>query len=108
MAQELFQRPEMLRRLTPQQVEQIVHLVRVHDDVENLSTRDELIMMEADTLGALDITRVTPTYDYPNAMRYMEELQRRRIPKFTTATGKQLLSELLPSFEAYVYALNAR
>lgn len=108
MSQELFARPEMQRRVSTQQAERIVHLVKVHDEVEKLSALDEVIMMEADTLGAIDVTRVRPTFNYANAMRYMEGLTQRRIPRFITTTGRDLAANLLPKFEAYVQTLSTQ
>ncbi|MEK7524874.1 MAG: HD domain-containing protein [Patescibacteria group bacterium] len=44
------------------QVEQIVHLVSVHDNLKELQTLEEFVFMEADTLGAIDLARVVPTF----------------------------------------------
>lgn len=101
MARDFLVRPEISRFYRPEQSERIVHLVSVHDKVLGLKDLDELVLMEADTLGALDITRITPTFNYDDAMRYLESVHQRRIPRFVTELGKQYANELMPQFEEH-------
>ena len=104
LARAFVDRPDVAPFYTPAQRDRIVHLVSVHDKVELLSAPDEIAFMEADTLGALDIRRVTPTYDYENGLRYLEGVRRWRAPYFATPLGKQYLAELLPAFAAHLEA----
>ena len=104
LARAFVERPDVAPFYTPAQRDRIVHLVSVHDKVELLSAPDEIAFMEADTLGALDIRRVTPTYDYENGLRYLEGVRRWRAPYFATPLGKQYLAELLPAFAAHLEA----
>jgi putative nucleotidyltransferase with HDIG domain len=104
LAREFVAQPDVAPFYTPAQRDRIVHLVGVHDNVEALSAPDEIVFMEADTLGALDIHRVTPTYDYKSGLRYLEGVRRRRAPRFATSLGRQYLAELLPAFAAYLEA----
>jgi putative nucleotidyltransferase with HDIG domain len=104
LAREFVERPDVAAFYTPAQRDRIVHLVGVHDKIEALSAPDEIVFMEADTLGALDTRRVTPTYDYESGLRYLEGVRRRRAPRFATPLGKQYLAELLPAFAAYLEA----
>ena len=104
LARAFVTRSDVAPFYTPIQRERIVHLVSVHDKVERLSAPDEIAFMEADTLGALDIRRVTPTYDYENGLRYLEGVRRWRAPYFATRLGKQYLAELLPAFAAHLEA----
>jgi putative nucleotidyltransferase with HDIG domain len=104
LARAFVDRPDVAPFYTPAQRDRIVHLVSVHDKVELLSAPDEIAFMEADTLGALDIGRVTPTYDYENGRRYLEGVRRWRAPYFATPLGKHYLAELLPAFAAHLEA----
>jgi putative nucleotidyltransferase with HDIG domain len=104
LAREFVARPDVAPFYTPAQRDRIVHLVGVHDNVEALSAPDEIIFVEADTLGALDIHRVTPTYDYQRGLRYLEGVRRRRAPRFATSLGRQYLAELLPAVAVYLEA----
>jgi len=102
LAEKFFQTPEAASLYTPQQIQKIVHLVEVHDDFEKLGkSREEIVLMEADTLGSIDLKRVTPTFDYKNGINYIEALKGKRLPRFQTMLGKQFLAELLPLFVAY-------
>lgn len=99
---DFLNKPKISTAYTSKQRERIIHLVGVHDKVTELRDLDELILMEADTLGQIDIARVTPTFDYNNAMKYIKNgLEAKRIPRFTTELGKNYLEQLLPEFLLY-------
>jgi hypothetical protein len=67
-----------------QQADLVVHLVNVHDEVEELQIAEELLLMEADTLGMLDVSFVTPTFTAQENLRFVQnEVISRRFPKFT-------------------------
>lgn len=84
----------------------VAHLVRIHDKVNDLIDLDEIVLMEADTLGAIDISRVKPTYNKEEAEKYIKKsLEGKRVPKFQTKDGKAYLEKLLLSFKEY-YRLN--
>lgn len=101
MAREFLERDEVVRRYTADQRERIIHLVGVHDKLDQLRELDEIILMEADTLGAIDIARVKPTFDGAGAEKYIAKLKAKRLPLFRTDLGKDLAEELVPIFEAY-------
>jgi hypothetical protein len=66
-----------------EQVGQISNLVGIHDSVELLETDEEITLMEADTLGALDIDRVKPTFSKEDNLQYIDEqIYKRRLKKF--------------------------
>jgi putative nucleotidyltransferase with HDIG domain len=99
MAREFVDGEEVMGILTPGQRDRVVHLVSVHDRVEALEDLDEIILMEADTLGAIDVRMVRPTFDKEGRARYVEiDLNTRRGPRFRTSLGKELLAELIPKF----------
>ena len=68
--EELLQRPEF-SFLSESQKARATHLVNVHDKINELKDPDELILMEADTLGALDVTLVTPSFDVESNDKWM-------------------------------------
>lgn len=64
------------------EVGRVVHLVRVHDRLDLVEADDEIVLVEADTLGALDTDFVKPTFSVKDNKRYMQEVMRRRRPLF--------------------------
>jgi putative nucleotidyltransferase with HDIG domain len=102
LAKEFLERPGVKDFFSDAQRERIVHLVSVHDKIDELKDRDEIVLMEADTLGAIDISRVAPTFDIETAIKYTNnDLLKRRFPKFQTSTGVTLLYDLFPKFLAH-------
>lgn len=93
--------PEIAGYYTKEQKEEIVHLISVHDNIEELETPNEIALMEADTLGAIDIKRVKTTFNKEDAMKYVKtELLGRRIPRFKTQSGIDFSNVLIPDFLA--------
>lgn len=102
IASEFVNSDEMRDLFTEEQRQKIVHLVFVHDKIEELSDPYEIVLMEADTLGAIDITKVTPSFDKKNGLNYVEnDLKWRRLPMFQTETGKTLAKDLVPKMVEY-------
>ncbi|HVU59508.1 MAG TPA: hypothetical protein VHC98_01585 [Candidatus Saccharimonadales bacterium] len=87
--------------LTPVQKERIVHLVAVHDDLDNLHDTDELVLMEADTLGMTDPDAVTPTHTKAEFEAWRVRTERARIARFITPYGKQKIHELMARREQF-------
>lgn len=75
--------------LTSSQKDRILHLILIHDQLELLKDNDELILMEADTLGGLDTDFITPTWTKEQALRHLEVVREKRFPKFITDYGKK-------------------
>ena len=68
----------------------------VHDKVEELSTDEELLLMEADTLGMLDTDFVKPTFTAEdNAVFIEREIIVRRRPMFKHARAIKVFDEVL-------------
>jgi len=84
--------------LTKQQQKRIEHLVLRHDEVLDLKDNDEVILMEADTLGAVDVTRLKPNFEIESAKKYIKGFHNKRVKMFKTETGKNYLKILLPNF----------
>ncbi|MEK7062490.1 MAG: HDIG domain-containing metalloprotein, partial [Patescibacteria group bacterium] len=53
MAASFLDSEDVRKYLTADQIERVIHLISVHDRVEYLSDLDELVLMEADHLGAI-------------------------------------------------------
>jgi putative nucleotidyltransferase with HDIG domain len=100
-SREFLERDEIKDLLTTAQKERIIHLVGIHDDLERLVDPDEIVFMEADTLGAIDLSRVTPSFDKNGLKNYIAGLKERRGPRFRTNLGTTILSQLLPRIENY-------
>ncbi len=87
---------------TTKQKEHVAHLVRMHDRVEELKTTDEILLMEADTLGMIDANKVKPTFSKEDNQTFMQrELMGRRLPRFQHDYAKKIAEELADSRERY-------
>lgn len=92
---------EAFSSLTKMQKDRAVELVRNHDKISGLKETDELVLMEADTLAALDVEKVPPTMKPESNSSYMESVRRRRIPKFISEYGKKEVEKLFKLREKY-------
>ncbi len=92
-----FSEPEILR---------VTHLVLSHDSINKLETEDELLLMECDALGMIDVERVTPTLS-PAENQYLLDtsLYNKRLPKFIHPEAKEIAEKLLQQREVYYQAL---
>ena len=70
--------------LSEKQKERIIHLVRVHDDLESIKDLDERILVEADTLAGLDTDFMKPTFDPESNEKYLNSVKKKRLSLFTT------------------------
>ena len=87
---------------TDQQIKRITHLVRVHDQVEKLKDEDEIILMEADTLGMLDAKRMKPTFsEKDNAIFMRKEIYNRRLLHFKHPHALKMAKKLAKEREKY-------
>lgn len=87
--------------LTNAQKQRAVHLVAVHDTLDAIHDTDEHILVEADTLGALDFTKVTPTYNQEDSARYLASTDKKRWPLYITDYGKKKYHELYAKYQEY-------
>jgi hypothetical protein len=75
--------------LEPGRAARAVHLVSVHDNLPTLTDPDELLLMEADTLGGLGGSPENSTFDPDSSERYLRGVLARRLPLFITEYGKR-------------------
>ncbi len=80
--------------LSSQRKQRAIHLVEIHDKIDQLTDPDELVLMEADTLGGLDIEKVKPSFDPDSNTKYMVGVKNHRFPKFITDYGKMQFEKL--------------
>jgi hypothetical protein len=79
-----------------EEISRIKHLVYMHDRVEALADDDEIALMEADTLGALDSDLVKPTFSKKDNDIYIErEVKGRRFLHFKHKSAISVFDELL-------------
>jgi|SRR3989344_1403017 len=74
--------------LNSSQKDRILHLILVHDNFDSLTETDELILMEADTLGGLDTDFVTSTWTKEQDIRHVSAVREKRLSHFITPYGK--------------------
>lgn len=93
---------EILEKLkfSSEEKEKIIHLISVHDKLDELSTRDELLVLEADSLGQIDPS-VGNNFGEEEFAKYVKIFEEKRVPKFITRTGKKLLLEYAHNNERY-------
>lgn len=87
--------------LTAKEKARCVHLVAVHDKKDQLKDADELVLMEADMLSALQIGKGKPVYDAKSNEKMMKEIVANRIPRFITAFSKKEAKKLIKKRENY-------
>ncbi|MEK7096975.1 MAG: hypothetical protein AAB859_01525 [Patescibacteria group bacterium] len=73
----------------------------IHDQLDKLSCIDELILMEADTLGGLDTDFVKPSFTKEENQRYMKSVEKNRRPLFITDYAKNKYVELFEKRSLY-------
>lgn len=89
-------RTRLADQFTEAEIERVAHLVRVHDKLRSIKADDEVAMVEADTLGALDSDRVKPTFNEQENHEYLEKgVMALRRPLFRHALAIEVFDELL-------------
>jgi hypothetical protein len=72
----------------------ISYLVAMHDRLEELKEVDEIVLMEADTLGGLDVSFIKPTFDKDSNERIMNGFCKRRQPLLVTEYSKKMFERV--------------
>lgn len=85
------------------QKERIIHLVEVHDKIRELVEVDEIALMKADSLGAIDVDWVLPTYKGDEALRYLNDHGALRRSLFVEKFGASDYDELTERFRNFIY-----
>lgn len=103
-----FLQKDLSSFFSKKQIERVSHLVKVHDQIEALKEEDEIILMEADTLGMLDVKRVKPTFSKTENKLFMErEIYGRRLLHFKHAYALKVARRLAKAREQYYLTKNS-
>lgn len=81
--------------LTKEQKQRCIHLVAIHDKVDELKDLDEIVLMEADILSGLDVSSVKPTFDFESNQKFIQAVKIKRIPKFINQYSKNKAKRLI-------------
>jgi hypothetical protein len=91
----IYQR--LAQDFTERQILRVVHLVEKHDSFDEIEDEDEIMLLEADTLGAMDINRTPGSMDYDSNQKYLRDVREKRLPLFkhqpALDIGQQLLQQ---------------
>jgi len=77
---------------TDEEISKITHLIEVHDNVDALKTKDELLVLEADSLASID-PKVPFSFSEEDVVKYVSFFLEKRAPKFISKKGKELLKK---------------
>ncbi len=89
----IYQR--LAQDFTEGQILRVVHLVEKHDSFAEIEDEDEILLLEADTLGAMDINRTPGSMDYDSNQKYLRDVTEKRMPLFKHAPAKEIGQKLL-------------
>lgn len=81
--------------LTQEQKQRCIHLVAVHDKIDEIKDIDEIVLMEADMLSGLDVNSVKPTFDFESNQKFIHAIKTKRIPKFFNQYSKNEAKKLI-------------
>lgn len=85
------------------QIDEIAHIISIHDNLDEIVSMAETIMVEADTLGMMDVNYVEPTYTGEEALGFPEKPKtKRRFSMFKTDLAKRSLGRVVGDFEKFV------
>ncbi len=90
----------LAKDFTSQEILEVSHLVLFHDKLKKIKTETEILIMEADTLGMLDLSRVKPTFSETDKKRFLEtSIFELRQPLFRHPTAIDILQKLLIEYQ---------
>jgi len=94
---------EILKEMNfkPDKIKEIVHLISVHDKLELLSSFNEQLVFEADSLSGIDREKVKSNFSKEEYEKYLKSFEDNRMPLFKTETGKEALKKLWPIAKNY-------
>lgn len=89
--------------LNADQIDQVVLLVSMHDALDKIETILVTLLMEADTIGMMDVDRVQPTYTGLEALQFPDQPKtQERVRLFRTELGKKVIENIILGFKLYV------
>ncbi|MDO8240377.1 MAG: HD domain-containing protein [Candidatus Moranbacteria bacterium] len=86
-----------------EEVEEIVYLVKKHDEHDNLETHNRRLIFEADGLSMIDWEHVKPNFDQKNRTEFLNKyfISERGLDRWHTITGKKYLKILFKKAKEY-------
>ena len=91
-----------------EEIKKISHLIEVHDNYDELKEKDEILVMEADSLALLNYERAPTNLSKEDYQDFLENFKNGRKNYIKTATGKKWVKELLPQAEEYSKTLKQK
>jgi len=76
------------------EIEEIIHLIKTHDNLKRLDTPNEILVKESDGLAQIDTDRVVGNLDKKSHEKFIKHFKEKRVPIFKTKTGKKFLKKL--------------
>ena len=102
---------EMIERLiyqrlsgyfTEAEILRLTHIISIHDHINQLQDKNELLLMECDALGMLDAERVPPTLSSKENDHFMEtSIYQKRLPRFIHQEAKEIAKKLIKKREQF-------
>lgn len=92
---------QKLKYFSKKEIDEICHLVSMHDKLGKIKTKNEILLMESDSLGMIDVKKVTPSFDPENYVLFFNEFKKERLPIIRTKTSKKFLKKLIKNAESY-------
>ncbi|MFA6422416.1 MAG: HD domain-containing protein [Candidatus Buchananbacteria bacterium] len=76
-------------------IEKIAHLIKIHDKIFEIKTKNEKMVMEADSLAGIDHRKLPASFNKKDMKVYIKFFMSTRAKLFKTNTGKKYLAVLL-------------
>jgi len=83
-----------LLNFSEEETKEILLLVEVHDKVELITTPNEILIFEADSLAQMDTDRAVSNFNEEDRKKFLESFRQKRLNNFRTKTGKKLIKNL--------------
>ncbi|MEA2056135.1 MAG: hypothetical protein U9O78_00240 [Patescibacteria group bacterium] len=83
------------RFFTEKQTLRTVYLVEWHDAFDKIKDEDQVLLLEADTLGAMDMSRLPGGMSYESNQKYVRDVREKRFPLFRHKVAKEMGEKLL-------------
>lgn len=89
---------KLSKAFTSTEILMVSHLVLFHDELKKLVTDTEILIMEADTLGMLDTSRIKPTFSKKDREKFLKSVYELRLPRFKHKEAKKIAETLLSEY----------
>ena len=96
---------KILRKLdfSEEEINIIKLLVRKHDELDNIDSKDRQLVMEADSLGQIDYERCEPTFSKEEAIKFIKiHFIPDRASRFKTKYGKEIMNKNLDKCKRFL------